>query len=100
VKQAYIYGQLDMGATELTRGYGWVWSVSGWLLTPFMNRAGPDRVARMRQRVVDEIDSTFSSHYSSRLSLQASLSAKAVADYGARKTGQKTLLQMTSSTAG
>ena len=100
VKQAYIYGQLDMSATELTRGYGWVWSVSGWLLTPFMNRAGPDRVARMRKRVVDEIDSTFLSHYSSRLSLQASLSAKAVADYGARKTGQKTLLQMTSSTAG
>ena len=99
VKQAYIYGQLDMSATELTRGYGWVWSVSGWLLTPFMNRAGPDRVARMRKRVVDEIDSTFLSHYSSRLSLQASLSAKAVADYGARKTGQKTLLQMTSSTA-
>ena len=100
VKQAYIYGQLDMSATELTRGYGWVWSVSGWLLTPFMNRAGPDRVARMRKRVVDEIDSTFLSHYSSRLSLQASLSATAVADYGARKTGQKTLLQMTSSTAG
>ena len=99
VKQAYIYGQLDMSATELTRGYGWVWSVSGWLLTPFMNRAGPDRVARMRKRVVDEIDSTFLSHYSSRLSLQASLSATAVADYGARKTGQKTLLQMTSSTA-
>ena len=100
VKQAYIYGQLDMSATELTRGYGWVWSVSGWLLTPFMNRAGPDRVARMRKRVVDEIDSTFLSHYSSRLSLQASLSATAVADYGARKTGQKTLLQMTSSAAG
>jgi NADPH2:quinone reductase len=100
VKQAYIYGQLDMSATELTRGYGWVWSVSGWLLTPFMNRAGPDRVARMRKRVVDEIDSTFLSHYSSRLSLQASLSATAVADYGARKTGQKTLLQMTSSTTG
>ena len=100
VKQAYIYGQLDMSATELTRGYGWVWSVSGWLLTPFMNRAGPDCVARMRKRVVDEIDSTFLSHYSSRLSLQASLSATAVADYGARKTGQKTLLQMTSSTAG
>ena len=26
-KQAYIYGQLDLSATELTRGYGWVWSV-------------------------------------------------------------------------
>ena len=46
-KQAYIYGQLDLGATELTRGYGWVWSVSGWLLTPFMKRAGPEVVARL-----------------------------------------------------
>ena len=59
-KQAYIYGQLDLGPTELTRGYGWVWSVSGWLLTPFMNRAGSERVARMRDRVVKEIDTTFS----------------------------------------
>jgi NADPH2:quinone reductase len=100
IKQAYIYGQLDMSATELTRGYGWVWSVSGWLLTPFMNRAGPDRVARMRQRVVDEIDSTFASHYSSRLSLQDALSGTAMARYGARKTGQKTLLQMNASAAG
>ena len=73
-KQAYIYGQLDLGPTELTRGYGWVWSVSGWLLTPFMNRAGSERVARMRDRVVKEIDTTFASHYSSRMSLREALS--------------------------
>ena len=98
-KQAYIYGQLDLGPTELTRGYGWVWSVSGWLLTPFMNRAGADRVARMRDRVVKEIDSTFMSHYSSRISLQKAMTVDAVLEYGARKTGQKTLLEMNASAA-
>ena len=98
-KQAYIYGQLDLGPTELTRGYGWVWSVSGWLLTPFMNRAGSERVARMRDRVVKEIDSTFASHYSSRISLQEALTVDAVLEYGARKTGQKTLLEMNASAA-
>jgi len=98
-KQAYIYGQLDLGATELTRGYGWVWSVSGWLLTPFMKRAGPDRVGRMRERVLREIDSTFESRYSARISLQNAMTAEAAKAYGARKTGQKTLLRMTESAA-
>jgi len=98
-KQAYIYGQLDLGATELTRGYGWVWSVSGWLLTPFMKRAGPDRVGRMRERVLREIDTTFESRYSSRISLQNAMTAEAAKAYGARKTGQKTLLRMTESAA-
>ena len=98
-KQAYIYGQLDLGATELTRGYGWVWSVSGWLLTPFMKRAGPERVGRMRQRVINEIDTTFASHYSSRIDLEQALRVSAVQEYGARKTGQKTLLLVADSAA-
>ncbi len=93
-KQAYIYGQLDLGATQLTRGYGWVWSVSGWLLTPFMKRAGPERVAKMRERVITEIDTTFASHYASRSSLRDAMTVEAVRRYGARKTGQKTLLTM------
>ena len=96
-KQAYIYGQLDLGATELTRGYGWVWSVSGWLLTPFMKRAGPEVAARMQKRVLDEIDTTFVSHYSSRISLAEAITVEAVKDYGARRTGQKTLLRMAES---
>lgn len=98
-KQAYIYGQLDLGATELTRGYGWVWSVSGWLLTPFMKRAGPERVARMRERVMREIDTTFESRYSSRISLQEAMTSHAAEEYGARKTGCKTLLSISGSSA-
>ena len=98
-KQAYIYGQLDLSTTELTRGYGWVWSVSGWLLTPFMNRAGPERVERMRRRVRNEISTTFASHYSSRISLPEAITVEAAQQYGLRKTGQKTLLMMSDSAA-
>ena len=90
-KQAYIYGQLDLGPTELTRGYGWVWSVSGWLLTPFMNRAGSERVARMRDRVVKEIDTTFRSHYSSRMSLREALSVGAVREIWGEKNRAENL---------
>ncbi len=91
-KQAYVYGQLDLTPTVLTRGFGWVWSVSGWLLHPFLRRAGSDRVARMRNRVIQEIDTTFASHYSNRISLSESLFMSAIRSYSAKKTGQKTLL--------
>ena len=64
-----------------------------------MNRAGPERVARMRERVMSEIDTTFASHYSSRISLQEALTVSAAREYGARKTGQKTLLVMADSAA-
>ena len=51
----------------------------------------------MQQRVLDQIDTTFVSHYSSRISLAEAMTVEAVKEYGARKTGQKTLLQMVKS---
>ena len=53
----------------------------------------------MQQRVLDQIDTTFVSHYSSRISLAEAMTVEAVEDYGARKTGQKTLLQMAGSSS-
>ena len=64
-----------------------------------MKRAGPEAVARMQQRVLEEIDTTFASNYSSRISLAEAITVEAVKDYGARKTGQKTLLQMAESSS-
>ena len=54
-------------------------------------------MARMQKRVLDEIDTTFVSHYSSRISLTEAMTVDAVRDYGARKTGQKTLLEVAES---
>src|SRR5262249_27682068 len=58
-KQVYIYGGLDRGPTELTRGFGMAWGVGGWLLTPFLIKVGPEKVAAMRRRVAAGLTTTF-----------------------------------------
>src|SRR3546814_17940399 len=64
-KQVYIYGALDLSPTTFSaRSFGLTWSLSGFLLTPFMATAGAEIVGRMRKRVVDELTTPFKSHYS------------------------------------
>jgi NADPH:quinone reductase len=91
-KQVYIYGGLDMAPTTLTRSFGFSWSLSGFLLTPFMAKAGPEVVAAMRKRVVDELTTTFKSHYSHRISLTEALDPAVLAAYNAKRTGEKYLI--------
>src|SRR6478609_4900539 len=62
-KQVYIYGSLNTGAVELTRNYGMAWGVGGWLLTPFLQKIGRPDQARLRERVVNSLKTTFASHY-------------------------------------
>jgi hypothetical protein len=76
----------------LTRSFGFSWSVSGWLLTPFMQKVGPEVVVKMRARVVAELKTTFASHYSHRVSLEEMVTPDAVAGWYARRTGQKYLV--------
>ncbi|GGD77582.1 zinc-binding dehydrogenase [Croceicoccus mobilis] len=92
MKKVFIYGALDTGPTYLSRGYGFSWDVSGWLLFPFLQKAGQDVVARMRGRVMDELTSTFASHYSDRITLDDMLSRDAVLAYNRRATGRKFLV--------
>jgi len=91
-KQVYIYGSLDNRPTELTRAFGLTWSVSGWLLTPFLMKAGPEVNARMRKRVVDELTTTFASHYTATISLADALRPEIVAAYQRKTTGEKYLI--------
>jgi NADPH-dependent curcumin reductase CurA len=45
-KQLYIYGALDLAPTVLNRlTFGFQWSVSGWLLFPFLQKAGGEVAA-------------------------------------------------------
>lgn len=92
-KQVYIYGGLDRSPTTLSRNFGFSWSVSGWLLTPFLQRAGMEKVLQMRQRVAAEIKTTFASHYTSTVSLAGALSPEAIAVYGKQATGEKVLIE-------
>jgi NADPH:quinone reductase-like Zn-dependent oxidoreductase len=91
-KKVCIYGALDLGPTILQRSFGLTWELSGWLLTPFLQKAGMEVAARMRARVMKDITTTFASHYKAHVSLEGMLEKAAVADYNARRTGEKYLV--------
>jgi NADPH:quinone reductase len=91
-KKVYIYGALDIGPTILNRAFGLTWDLSGWLLTPFMAKAGMEIVGRMRARVAKDLTTTFASHYSMRGNLADMLTKDAVSVYNARRTGEKYLV--------
>ena len=92
IKQVYIYGGLDTRPTEIVRNFGMTWGVGGWLLFPFLNRAGAATAAAMKARVSRELKTTFASHYSKEISLTQALSAEAIGVYGQRTTGEKYLI--------
>ena len=92
-KQVYIYGGLDRGPTILTRSFGFAWSVGGWLLTPFLQKIGPDAMAVLRQRVADGLSTTFQSHYTRDISLAEALNLETLAVYARQATGEKFLIK-------
>jgi len=92
-KQVYIYGGLDRGPTELTRGFGMAWGIGGWLLTPFLLKAGPEKVAAMRQRVAEGLTTTFVSSFTDEVSLAGALQLDAIAVYSRHATGKKYLIR-------
>jgi NADPH:quinone reductase-like Zn-dependent oxidoreductase len=99
-KQVYIYGGLDTGPTELTRGFGMAWGVGGWLLTPFLAKIGPVESQTLRQRVADELKTTFASHYTREISLAEALQPDVIAAYAKKATGEKFLINPNKGLAG
>lgn len=91
-KQVYIYGGLDLRPTELDRGFGLSWSVSGFLLTPFLQKIGLEAALGLRQRVARELTTTFASHYTSTLSLAEALHPDHARAYARKATGEKYLI--------
>lgn len=92
-KQLYIYGALDLSPTVLNRlAFGFQWSVGGFLLTPFLQKAPKETVAAMRQRVLDELTTTFASHYSATIGLAEALSPDVLRAYERKATGEKYLI--------
>ena len=91
-KQVYIYGVLDPSPTVLDRWVGFSWGVGGWLLNNFLQKAGLETAMRLRQRVVDELTTTFASHYSATISLADALKPEIVRAYQRKATGEKYLI--------
>ena len=91
-KQIYIYGGLDMSPTTLNRSFGLSWGVGGWLLMPFMMRAGQEIVSKMKKRVATELTTTFTSSYASKVSLAEALSLDTIIHSSKKATGEKILI--------
>jgi NADPH:quinone reductase-like Zn-dependent oxidoreductase len=91
-KQVYIYGGLDTGPTELNRAFGMQWALGGWLLTYFIQKVGPVEAGKLRQRVADELKTTFASHYTAEISLAEALRPDVIAAYNKKTTGEKYLI--------
>ena len=91
-KQVYIYGGLDTGPTVLNRAFGLTWGLGGWLLTPFLAKIGLAEMQRLRQRVADELKTTFASHYTAEISLAEALRPEIMVAYNRKTTGEKYLI--------
>jgi NADPH2:quinone reductase len=91
-KQVYIYGGLERSQTTLSRSYGMQWGLGGWLLTPFLQKIGKERASELRQRVADEVRTTFASSYAEEISLAQALDLDVLKTYALQATGQKYLV--------
>jgi NADPH2:quinone reductase len=91
-KQVYIYGGLDTGPTMLNRAFGMAWGLGGWLLTYFIQKVGPAEAGKLRQRVADELKTTFASHYTAEIGLAEALDPKTLAAINKKATGEKYLV--------
>ena len=92
-KQVYIYGGLDVTPTTLNRNsFGFSWSLSGFLLTPFLVKIGAEAVQALKDRVVAELTTTFASHYTHEISLVEALQPDVIEAYNRRATGTKYLI--------
>ena len=91
-KQVYLYGSLDTGPTEFARSFGMSWGVGGWLVFPFLQKIDPLTVRALKQRVADELSTTFASHYERTISLAEALRLDTIAGYNQRATGAKYLI--------
>jgi len=94
-KQVYIYGRLDLSPTTIAPNAGFAWAVGGFLLTPFLMKVGQEKVQQLRQRVADEILTTFASGYTSEISLAEAIQPDTIRGWQRKATGEKYLINPT-----
>lgn len=92
-KHLYISGVLDTAPVTLHRlALGNDWSVTSWLLFHFLRKVGPAAEKRLKQRVVDELTTTFASHYSRSISLEEALQPELIRSVQRKSSGEKILI--------
>jgi len=95
-KQVYQYGRLDSGVTEFSNDFGLDWGIGGWLAFAFLQKVGPEAVSKLRQRVMNELKTTFASHYTRKISLAEVIQPEVIQAYCRKATGEKFLVDLSS----
>ena len=94
--KCYSYGLLDPSPTEIHHmDYGVMWALEGFLMPAILEKVGPERSAALRQRVVDNVKTTFASHYTREISLAEVLDREVMIGYHRQATGEKYLINPT-----
>ncbi|ORA10376.1 hypothetical protein BST14_20440 [Mycobacterium arosiense ATCC BAA-1401 = DSM 45069] len=92
-KHVYIYGHLDDSPTVLAHhNYGLSWGVSGWLMPHVLMRIGRERTDALHQRILNELDTTFKTHYAQSITLSQALQPDVMNSYCQHATGAKYLI--------
>lgn len=91
-KQVYIYGLLKTKELTLNPGLTFNWGISGYLVSDFMAQASPEKIAQMKDRVIQEINTTFASEYAGKFTLEEACNPDNIKLYTQRATGKKYLL--------
>jgi NADPH2:quinone reductase len=91
-KQVYTYGHLDRSPTIIPGTLGMAWGVGGWLLFSHLTRIGPEATQKLRERVTNEITTTFASSFTREISLAEALDPETIRSYSRMATGEKYLL--------
>lgn len=92
-KAVCIYGRLDPSPTQIPPGaYGMVWSVEGWAMPPILARAGAERVAELKRRIVRGLTSTFATAFRTEIALADLLRPDVLRECVRKETGGKFLI--------
>lgn len=91
-KRVYVYGALDDRPIQFQRRFDFSWSVSGWLLTPFLEKLSQNRLATLWSRIATHLDTTFASSYTALLSLEDALQPSNLKQCAQQATGRKFLI--------
>jgi hypothetical protein len=91
-KKLYIYGGLNAGEPLILRPHagmgGFSWAVQGFLL----GTGAASITAADKRRVANEINTTFSTTYAQKLTLEGMLDPNIMKEYQAQKSNQKCLV--------
>lgn len=91
-KQLYIYGSLNSEPTILTRSYGSSWAVARYWVMEFLQKADKDTVTALKNRIVQDMSTTFVTQYKDVISLENALTPEFAKEYSRKSTGNKFLI--------